>query len=215
MQCDEKDPAPRWTNVVRYIERNKLHSSLFIDYPLDYHDQMSSIKFTHWCNRMAKDNPTIFVKLPSDASYANILLQSIYKTLGSVHQYNCETIRRKMQARYLKTGFPLTIMTKCMCPECTNYITITSKYPIFLCRNFSKPQHIKYKCFPRQLFCQKCKIAEKTSHHAPHHVPHLTNDAPHHVLHDLANCFANISIDPIANNPVDPSSDPMADQMTY
>jgi len=150
-----------WINVISSNRKNRHQTSIKLDYPLDYPGQTTSKQFSNWCNQMAKDNPTIFVNIPANAYHANMILDSIYKTTPLLHRSNCETIIRKMQARFILSGFPLTIKTKCLAGDCNRYVSVTSKYTQFLCQYFVKPKHIVHACCPRQLFCIECKNKEK------------------------------------------------------
>jgi len=150
-----------WINVTSYRPKNRHQTSIKLDYPLDYPGQASSKQFSNWCNQMAKDNPTIFVNMPTNANDANMILDSIYKTTPQLHRSNYETIIRKMQVRFILSGFPLTIKTKCLSVDCSSYIVVTSKYTHHLCRHFVKPKRIIHACYPRQLFCTECKNKEK------------------------------------------------------
>ena len=177
---------PPWINVNSYNGKNR--ASIKLDYPLDYPGQTTSYQFSNWCNQMAKDNPTIFVNIPMNASHANMILDSIYKTTILLHRSNCETIIRKMQARFVLSGFPLTIKTKCLSINCTSYISVTSKYTHYLCRHFVKPKHIELACYPRQLFCTECKNNEKR------HLLMLASTQHLSSTDDLADFFSTISI---------------------
>ena len=176
-----------WICITVNRRKNRHQTSIKLDYPLDYPGQTTSYQFSNWCNQMAKDNPTIFITMPANASHANMILDSIYKTIPQLQRSNCETIIRKMQARFVLSGFPLTIKTKCLSINCSSYVSVTSKYTHYLCRHFVKPKRIVHTCYPRQLFCAECKNKEK------HHLLMLASTQLSST-DDLADFFSAIQI---------------------
>ena len=131
--------------VVHRYPKNMSKTSLYLTAPLDTHDQPSTAEFIIWCNKNAKNNPTIFINYSSDANSMDRILITIYRTLSYIDTPKCRTILRKMQRRHHETGFPITIKTKCQTNECTNTIICTSKYPFHMVRNSKK------------IVCQLCK----------------------------------------------------------
>ena len=158
MKVQKYYPAPRWINVLRNIEKYKFHSSIFIEYPLDYPGQMSLEYFIKWCNHTSKNNSIIFVKIPENIQDIEVLLNSIFATLTYIQPSQNYCIARKMQARYIQTGFPITIKAKCHNSDCTEFTTISTKYLQFINRQ-------KLNKYTSQLFCPMCKRKKSMSCH--------------------------------------------------
>jgi hypothetical protein len=151
MQVIKNYPAPRWVNVLFNIEKYKFHSSIYIDYPLDYKGQMTSNYFIKWCNSTSKNNPTIFIKMSSNLQDIYTIMASIFNTISHISLSKNHCVSRKMQIRYAQTGFPITIKTKCYQHSCNNFVPITTNYPKFI----HKQTHTNYN--QRQIFCLDCK----------------------------------------------------------
>ena len=156
MEIKKYNPAPRWINVLFNIEKYKFHSTIYIEYPLDYQGQMTSKYFIKWCNNTSKNNPIIFLKMPSNLQDMHTILTSIYNTISHINSSQNDCIARKMQMRYVQTGFPITIKTKCYNHNCSTFIPITTKYIGLI------HKQIQTNCNQRQIFCSECK--KKQSH---------------------------------------------------
>lgn len=102
--------------------RQKCSSTLHLYDIIQSRDLYKLIK---WCNHINSSNPIIFISTQNRLTCYHII-SSILKILPSISSSSNRAISRKMQKRYIQTGFPITL--KIYCISCTNYVVITSRY---------------------------------------------------------------------------------------
>lgn len=123
-------------------KRRKTYKYIFIYTPLNINLQKELVKF---CNNNYKNNPIIFIKCNVDYN----LYMSIYHTLSYLNIPNEHTFQRKTQNRFIQTGFPYTLKTKCSNQTCNNHVVITQKYISH------QHQHLCLKCKKEIIFNKK------------------------------------------------------------
>ena len=111
-------------------------------------DNESSKYFINWCNNNAKNNPIIFIDHELDYN----MYMSIYNTLSYIKIPINRNIQRKVHIRFVQTGFPHILKTKCATNSCKNWVNVTQKFPIL-----GKNAH--------QRFCLDCQSNIKEQKH--------------------------------------------------